>query len=153
MTIDSKFLNYNDAGEQRSFDLIPAGSIVPVQLTVRPGGGGDDGWLRPSKDGSSQGLDCEYTVLDGEHAKRKIWALYTVKGRRPAMPRPARSPAEPFAPCLRRRAAFGPTTSRKPHRRRARWPGGPISTGCVSWSASACGALKATSQPRTRSPK
>jgi hypothetical protein len=62
----------------------PAGTICSVQLTVRPGGGGDDGWLRRSKkDGASEALDCEFTVIDGEYAKRKIWMLYTVRGTTP----------------------------------------------------------------------
>jgi hypothetical protein len=79
----SNFFDFNDAGEQRSVDVIPAGTICSVQLAVRPGGGGDDGWLRRSKDGGSEALDCEFTVIDGEYAKRKIWALYTVRGTTP----------------------------------------------------------------------
>jgi hypothetical protein len=73
-------LDFNNAGEQRSFDVIPSGTLCSVQLTVRAGGAGDDGWLRKSKDSGSEALDCEFTVLDGEHAKRKIWGLYTVQG-------------------------------------------------------------------------
>jgi hypothetical protein len=79
---ESDFFNFNDAGEQRSVDVIPAGTICSVQLTVRPGGGGD-GWLRRAKDAASEALDCEFTVIDGEYAKRKIWALYTVHGTTP----------------------------------------------------------------------
>lgn len=81
---ESNFFDFNDAGEQRSVDVIPANTICGVQLTVRPGGAGDDGWLRRSKkDGASEALDCEFTVIDGEYAKRKIWALYTVHGTTP----------------------------------------------------------------------
>jgi hypothetical protein len=82
MVEPNKKFDFNDAGEQRSFDLIPAGAFCSVQLTIRPGGAGD-GWLRTAKDGASEALDCEFTVLDGEHAKRKIWALYTVNGTTP----------------------------------------------------------------------
>jgi hypothetical protein len=74
------FLDFNDAGEQRSFDVIPDQTIVTLQLTVRPGGAGDDGWLRRSKDGASEMLDCEMTVVDGQFAKRKIFQNYTVRG-------------------------------------------------------------------------
>ena len=42
----------------------------------------EDGWLRLSK-GGAKSLDCEFTVLDGEYAKRKIWALLTMDGPTP----------------------------------------------------------------------
>jgi hypothetical protein len=61
-------------------DVIPEGKIAMVQLTVKPGGAGDDGWLRRAKDGNSEGLDCEFTVLDGPYAKRKFWTLFTLSG-------------------------------------------------------------------------
>jgi hypothetical protein len=74
-------LNFNDAGEQRSFDVIPAGTIVTLQMTIRPGGAGDDGWLKRAADGNSEALDCEFTVVDpAEFAKRKVWALLTLAG-------------------------------------------------------------------------
>jgi hypothetical protein len=73
-------LNLNDAGPQRSFDLIPAGTIVTVQMLIRNGGVGEDGWLKRSADGGSEGLDCEFTVVDGEYAKRKIWQLMLLNG-------------------------------------------------------------------------
>lgn len=44
--------DFNDAGEQRSFDIIPAGTIVQLSMAVRPGGAGPDGWPKKSKDGS-----------------------------------------------------------------------------------------------------
>jgi hypothetical protein len=58
--------DFNDAGDQRSFDAIPAGTIVLLSMTVRPGGAGKDGWLKKSRDGLSERLDCECTVLEGE---------------------------------------------------------------------------------------
>jgi hypothetical protein len=72
--------DFNDAGPQRSFDVIPDGTIVAVELTVRPGGAGENGTLRRSKDGRSDPLDCEFTVTEGEHLKRKFWALFTLAG-------------------------------------------------------------------------
>ena len=57
--------NFNDAEPQRSFDVIPDGTIATVRMTVRPGSAGEDGWLRRSKDGNSEALDCEFGVLDG----------------------------------------------------------------------------------------
>ena len=72
--------DFNDADTQRNFDVIPNGTIATVRMTVRPGSAGEDGWLRRSKDGTSEMLDCEFVVLDGPFAKRKFWMLFTVDG-------------------------------------------------------------------------
>jgi len=56
-------------------------------MTIR--GGGIDGeseidqaLLKAPKDPSSdvRMLDCEFTVVEGPHAKRKLWQLFTVQG-------------------------------------------------------------------------
>ncbi|HEY7297227.1 MAG TPA: hypothetical protein VH684_04755 [Xanthobacteraceae bacterium] len=75
--------DFNDAETQRNFDVIPDGTIATVRMTVRPGSVGDDGWLRRSKDGNSEALDCEFVVRDGPFAKRKFWSLLTVAGSTP----------------------------------------------------------------------
>jgi len=75
--------DFNNAGPQRSQDVIPAGTIATLHLTVRPGNAGEGGWLRRSKDGNSEGLDCEFTVVDGPFAKRKCWTLFTLFGTAP----------------------------------------------------------------------
>jgi hypothetical protein len=72
--------DYNTAGEQRSFDLIPDGSVCIVQLKIRPGGAGEEGLLKRSKDGRSEGLDCEFVVVEGPHAKRKFFEWMTISG-------------------------------------------------------------------------
>jgi hypothetical protein len=72
--------DFNNADPQRSFDVIPDGTIATVRMTVRPGSAGEGGWLRRSKDGESEALDCEFVVLDGQYAKRKFWSLFTVAG-------------------------------------------------------------------------
>jgi len=76
--------DFNDAGEQRSFDVIQANTICVLQMTIRPGGvsaePGDDGWPKRAADGNSVGLDCEFTVVDGPYAKRKLWQLFTIRG-------------------------------------------------------------------------
>jgi hypothetical protein len=76
-------LNFNEADAQRSYDVIPEGTVATVHMTVRPGGAGEGGWLRLSKDEHSKGLDCELTVVDGPHAKRKFWSLLTISGTTP----------------------------------------------------------------------
>jgi hypothetical protein len=78
-TDNTNKLDLNEAGEQRSFDLIPAGTVCPVQISVRPGAVGVS-WLRKSKDGSSEGLDLEFVVIGGPYVKRKFWTLLTVQG-------------------------------------------------------------------------
>lgn len=59
---------------------IPHGTIVPVHATLRPGGSGQDGWLRRSKNGDSLAMDFEFTVIEGKYARRKFWTLFTVEG-------------------------------------------------------------------------
>jgi hypothetical protein len=73
-------MDYNDAGEQKNFDVIPAGTIATVQMKLRRGGAGEGGWLKRSKDGNSEALDPEFLVLDGPFARRKFWTLMTVQG-------------------------------------------------------------------------
>ncbi len=73
-------LDFNGAQEQREGGLIPDGTVAVVHLTVRPGNSGEGGWLKRSKGGDSQALDCELTVVDGPFAKRKLWSLFTVEG-------------------------------------------------------------------------
>jgi hypothetical protein len=80
MTDTTTSFDFNTAGEQRSFDVVPANTVCTLQLTIRPGGAGDDGWLKRSADGNSEGLDCEFTVTDGQYAKRKLWQLFTLRG-------------------------------------------------------------------------
>lgn len=73
-------LDLNDADPLRSFDLIPIGTIVTAQMTIRPGGAGEDGWLKHSADGGCEGLDLEFTVVDGEYAKKKFWQFAILTG-------------------------------------------------------------------------
>jgi hypothetical protein len=51
-----------------------------LQLSIKPGDTGEGLWLKTSKDGKSEGLDCEFIVVDGEHAKRKFWSRLTIAG-------------------------------------------------------------------------
>jgi hypothetical protein len=78
--------DFNDA--RQNSNLIPKGTIARVRLTIRPGGFSDpaQGWTGGyAKRGTSGAvyLDVEYTVLEGQYAKRKIWSmigLYSPKG-------------------------------------------------------------------------
>jgi hypothetical protein len=81
MTDAATNFDFNTAGKQRSFDVIPAQTIVTLQLNIRPGGAGDDSWLKRAADGASEHLDCEFVVVSPEqYAKRKFWQPYTMRG-------------------------------------------------------------------------
>lgn len=73
--------DFNDADSQQSgFDLIPKGTVVPVRMTIKPGGyddpeqGWGGGYATESFDTGSIYLSAEFVVTDGEHAKRKMWS-------------------------------------------------------------------------------
>lgn len=73
-------MDFNNAPEQREGGTIPDGTVAVVHLTVRPGNSGEGGWLKRSKAGDSQAMDCEFTIVEGPLAKRKFWSLFTVEG-------------------------------------------------------------------------
>jgi hypothetical protein len=77
----------NDAEPQRSSDLIPDGSFAKVSLAIRPGGVDgatplDANLLKASMQPGSDVLmlDCEFTVVEGPHIRRKFWQALTVSG-------------------------------------------------------------------------
>jgi hypothetical protein len=73
--------DYNSAGEQRSFDVIPADTVVVVEMSIRPGNAGEGGILKRTKNGDAEGLDAELTVVEGDkYVKRKFWAFMLVSG-------------------------------------------------------------------------
>lgn len=78
----SNWNDFNDAEAQSgSFNLIPKNAIVPVRMTIKPGGyddpaqGWTGGYASESFDTGSVYLSCEFVVTDGEFAKRKMWSL------------------------------------------------------------------------------
>jgi hypothetical protein len=78
MTTD--FLDFNEAPEQREFELVPKGTVASIRITVRPGGAGEGGWLKRSKDGGCEMLDLEFALVDTEYARRKFWTNLIVSG-------------------------------------------------------------------------
>jgi hypothetical protein len=78
--------DYNDA--RQNPNLIPKGTIAKVRLTIRPGGFDDasQGWHGGFATRGTTGavyLNCEFTVLEGQYAKRKIFSmigLFSPKG-------------------------------------------------------------------------
>jgi hypothetical protein len=59
--------------------LIPDKTVAAVQTKLRFGDG-TDGVLKKTKNGDAEGLDLELTVLDGEHAKSKLFWFALVVG-------------------------------------------------------------------------
>ncbi len=82
--------DFNDAEAQQSgFNLIPKGAIVPVRMTLKPGGhydaslGWSDGYPTQSPKTGAVYLAAEFVITGGEYAKRKMWSnigLYSPKG-------------------------------------------------------------------------
>jgi hypothetical protein len=73
--------DFNNADPQ--LDVIPANTIVTLQIKVRAGNAGEDGWLTQAHDGVSEGLDLEYTVVDSadkKYVKRKFRERLTLHG-------------------------------------------------------------------------
>ncbi|MDD5470402.1 MAG: hypothetical protein PHP05_00600 [Sideroxydans sp.] len=75
------YFDFNSATEQSSFDPLPKGSNVRVHMTIRPGGFDDpsQGWTggyatRNTSTGSVY-LNCEFVVMEGAYARRKMWSL------------------------------------------------------------------------------
>ena len=73
--------DFNSADDQNSFDLIPKGTLVKVRMTIKPGGyddpaqGWTGGYATQNQTTGSVYLNCEFVVLDGPHARRKMWSL------------------------------------------------------------------------------
>jgi hypothetical protein len=85
----SAWNDFNDAEQQQGFDLIPKGTTVKVRMTIKPGGHDDPaqgwtgGYAAESFDTGSVYLACEFVVLEGPFAKRKLWSnigLHSPKG-------------------------------------------------------------------------
>lgn len=77
----TNFYDFNTATTQINYDLIPKGTIAKVNIHIKPGGYNDaeNGWTggyatKNSVTGAVY-LDCEFTILEGEYYKRKIWSL------------------------------------------------------------------------------
>ena len=81
--------DFNDAEQQNGFDLIPKGTLVPVRMTIKPGGfddptqGWSGGYATQSFETGSVYLACEFIITAGPYAKRKMWSnigLHSNKG-------------------------------------------------------------------------
>lgn len=73
-------MDFNNAESNSGFDLIPAGTIVPLIMTIRPGSVGDGGWETASKTSDVTYLNCEFQVTSGAFRNRKFWQNMVVSG-------------------------------------------------------------------------
>ena len=75
------FNDFNNSDNQQSFDVIPNNTIAKVRMTIKPGGhddqsqGWDGGYATKNQNTGSVYLSCEFVVLEGEFARRKVWSL------------------------------------------------------------------------------
>lgn len=77
----------NDAAPQMGpmGELIPDGTFAKLKMTIRPGGVNgsselDAKLLKASTSSDAKMLDCEFTVIEGPYARRKLWQNFTVAG-------------------------------------------------------------------------
>ena len=74
-------IDFNNSDNQTNFDVIPNGTLAKVRMTIKPGGHDDQsqGWSKgyATKNPATGAiyLSCEFVILDGEFARRKVWSL------------------------------------------------------------------------------
>lgn len=72
--------DFSSAEDQQTFDIIPKGTIARVRMTIKPGGHNDpsEGWTGGYATQGNTGavyLNCEFVILEGQFARRKVWSL------------------------------------------------------------------------------
>jgi hypothetical protein len=73
--------DFNNSDNQQSFDVIPNNTLAKVRMQIRPGGyddtnqGWNGGYATKNDNTGSIYLSCEFVVLEGEFARRKVWSL------------------------------------------------------------------------------
>lgn len=73
-------MNFNDAEPQNSFDLIPANTIAKARLVLKLGNDPIDPFITRSKNGDTAYLNCEFIILEGQYAKRKVFDKIGLEG-------------------------------------------------------------------------
>lgn len=75
------WMNFEDAEQQTSGDVIPHKTLAKVRMKIRPGGYNNEAqgltgdYATRSDNTGAIYLDCEYTVIGGKYNKRKVWSL------------------------------------------------------------------------------
>ncbi len=74
--------DFNGAeAQQNAFASIPSGTPVKVRLAIRPGGVGPEGWVTQSRTSDAQYLNTEAVVLEGPHARRRVYTRIGLRGK------------------------------------------------------------------------
>lgn len=68
------------ANRSQGFEVIPAGTLVTLVTTIRPGTIGIEGLLKRTAKGDAEMLDLEFTIWGGDYDKRKIWSNLVLDG-------------------------------------------------------------------------
>jgi hypothetical protein len=73
-------MDLNSAEAQTEFGIIPNNTIAKAVLTIRAGNDFSDPFLTRSKNGESTFLNCEFTILEGQFARRKVFDKIGIQG-------------------------------------------------------------------------
>jgi hypothetical protein len=73
-------MDLNSAEAQTEFGLIPNNTIAKARLTIKPGNDFSDPFLTRSKNGESTFLNCEFTIMEGQYVRRKIFDKIGING-------------------------------------------------------------------------
>lgn len=73
-------IDFNNAESQNSFDLIPSNTIAKARLVLKAGNDPSDHFITRSKGGDTAYLNCEFIILEGKYAKRKIFDKIGLEG-------------------------------------------------------------------------
>ena len=75
------YTDFNDAENQRSYDLIPHKTIAKVCLHIKPGGYDNvprnwtGGYATCNEKTGAVYLKCDFTVMEGPHYKKKVFSM------------------------------------------------------------------------------
>ena len=73
-------MNFNTAESQNSYELIPANTIAKACLVLKGGNDPTNQWVTIGKNAESSYLNCEFIILEGLYAKRKIFDKIGIGG-------------------------------------------------------------------------
>lgn len=73
-------IDFNNAAEQTNFELIPANTIAKARLVLKAGNDPADQVVTHSKNGDTSYLNCEFIILEGPYARRKIFDKIGLSG-------------------------------------------------------------------------
>src|SRR5262249_4357028 len=72
--------DYTDVPKSTAIPRDTIATIATIAMHINAGGVGEDGMLTRSKDGACEMLNATFTLLDGEHAKRKFFQNFVLAG-------------------------------------------------------------------------